>query len=217
MDQWTNADWHRPCESHIFWLYSAPLWLPFCVICNINFYINNNNLFYSQLFSELSLWRRFFCCWHWHRFALLKPISKRNSMVIVCFFRFLVIHTWFLDDSWKERWVQSKHKDDYGELKLSHGKFYGDEVRDQGLKTSQDAKVCWFFPEQFFIRFLFSFMLFLPSFRNRLAIRERVLLFNWLVCFFYSNHIQILAFSETWAEHWLWRWICQSRLFVILN
>lgn len=46
----------------------------------------------------------------------------------------------FLDDSWKERWVQSKHKDDYGEFKLSHGKFYGDAVKDQGIQTSQDAK-----------------------------------------------------------------------------
>ncbi|KAI1719532.1 calreticulin family domain-containing protein [Ditylenchus destructor] len=45
-----------------------------------------------------------------------------------------------LYDSWKERWVQSKHKEDYGDLVLSHGKFYGDETRDQGLKTSQDAK-----------------------------------------------------------------------------
>ncbi|PIO56575.1 hypothetical protein TELCIR_22025, partial [Teladorsagia circumcincta] len=44
------------------------------------------------------------------------------------------------DDSWEERWVQSKHKDDYGEFKLSTGKYFGDAKRDQGLKTSQDAK-----------------------------------------------------------------------------
>ena len=46
----------------------------------------------------------------------------------------------FNDESWADRWVLSKHKSDYGEWKLSHGKFYGDEKRDQGLKTSQDAK-----------------------------------------------------------------------------
>lgn len=46
----------------------------------------------------------------------------------------------FIDDSWEKRWVQSKHKSDYGEFKLSAGKYYGDEKRDQGLKTSQDAK-----------------------------------------------------------------------------
>jgi len=44
------------------------------------------------------------------------------------------------DDSWESRWVQSKHKDDYGKFKLSAGKFYGDEKRDRGIQTSQDAK-----------------------------------------------------------------------------
>jgi calreticulin len=46
----------------------------------------------------------------------------------------------FGDDSWEKRWVQSKHKDDYGAFKLSAGKYYGDADRDQGIKTSQDAK-----------------------------------------------------------------------------
>jgi len=46
----------------------------------------------------------------------------------------------FNDDSWKERWVQSKHKSDYGKFELSAGKYFGDKQRDQGLKTSQDAK-----------------------------------------------------------------------------
>jgi calreticulin len=36
--------------------------------------------------------------------------------------------------------VNSKHKDDYGKFELSSGKFFGDKERDQGLKTSQDAK-----------------------------------------------------------------------------
>ncbi|CAJ0580516.1 unnamed protein product, partial [Mesorhabditis spiculigera] len=46
----------------------------------------------------------------------------------------------FNDDSWEKRWVQSKHKDDFGEFKLSAGKHFGDAKRDQGLKTSQDAR-----------------------------------------------------------------------------
>lgn len=46
----------------------------------------------------------------------------------------------FGDDSWKDRWVTSKQRSDYGEWKLSHGKFYGDEKRDQGIQTSQDAR-----------------------------------------------------------------------------
>ncbi|CAI4222730.1 unnamed protein product [Auanema sp. JU1783] len=46
----------------------------------------------------------------------------------------------FNDDSWEKRWIQSKHKDDYGKFELSAGKFFGDKKRDQGIKTSQDAK-----------------------------------------------------------------------------
>lgn len=46
----------------------------------------------------------------------------------------------FLDKSWEERWIQSKHKDDYGKFKLSHGKFYNDAKKDLGIQTSQDAK-----------------------------------------------------------------------------
>ncbi|XP_076879419.1 uncharacterized protein LOC143527923 [Brachyhypopomus gauderio] len=47
----------------------------------------------------------------------------------------------FLDgDGWKSRWVESKHKSDYGQWKLSSGKFYGDAELDKGLQTSQDAR-----------------------------------------------------------------------------
>ncbi|XP_063787334.1 calreticulin [Pseudophryne corroboree] len=42
-------------------------------------------------------------------------------------------------DGWKERWLLSKHKSDYGQFKLSAGKFYGDAEKDKGLQTSQDA------------------------------------------------------------------------------
>ena len=33
---------------------------------------------------------------------------------------------------WEERWVQSKHKSDYGKFKWTSGKFYGDEEKDKG-------------------------------------------------------------------------------------
>ncbi|KAJ8408258.1 hypothetical protein AAFF_G00256720 [Aldrovandia affinis] len=47
----------------------------------------------------------------------------------------------FLDgDAWSSRWLESKHKSDYGQWKLTSGKFYGDAEKDKGLQTSQDAR-----------------------------------------------------------------------------
>ncbi|XP_051979739.1 calreticulin-like [Xyrauchen texanus] len=47
----------------------------------------------------------------------------------------------FLDgDAWKSRWIESKHKSDYGQWKLTSGKFFGDAELDKGLQTSQDAR-----------------------------------------------------------------------------
>jgi calreticulin len=43
-------------------------------------------------------------------------------------------------DAWEKTWVQSAHKDDYGVLKVTPGKFYADETESRGLQTSQDAK-----------------------------------------------------------------------------
>ncbi|KAJ1085617.1 hypothetical protein NDU88_005747 [Pleurodeles waltl] len=43
-------------------------------------------------------------------------------------------------DLWKSRWVKSKFKDDYGKLKLSSGKFYGDAQKDKGIQTRGDGK-----------------------------------------------------------------------------
>ncbi|XP_074835736.1 calreticulin [Carettochelys insculpta] len=43
-------------------------------------------------------------------------------------------------DAWASRWVESKHKSDYGKFKLTAGKFYGDAEKDKGLQTSQDAR-----------------------------------------------------------------------------
>jgi len=41
---------------------------------------------------------------------------------------------------WESRWVHSEAKDDYGLMKVSAGKYYGDEEAGKGLQTSQDAK-----------------------------------------------------------------------------
>ncbi|XP_058493767.1 calreticulin 3a [Solea solea] len=43
-------------------------------------------------------------------------------------------------DAWTSRWTPSKHKSDYGEWKLTAGKFYGDAEADKGIQTSQDAR-----------------------------------------------------------------------------
>jgi calreticulin len=47
----------------------------------------------------------------------------------------------FDDESYEKRWVYSDSKGaDAGKFALTAGKFYGDEKRDQGIQTSQDAK-----------------------------------------------------------------------------
>merc|ERR1712019_333816 len=52
--------------------------------------------------------------------------------------------TYFKDDfsdgdAWESRWIQSKHKDDYGAFDLHAGKIVAD-ADNKGLRTSQDAK-----------------------------------------------------------------------------
>ncbi|XP_041064244.1 calreticulin isoform X2 [Carcharodon carcharias] len=42
--------------------------------------------------------------------------------------------------AWENRWVESKHRSDYGKFILHTGKFYGDSEKDKGIQTSQDAK-----------------------------------------------------------------------------
>jgi calreticulin len=41
---------------------------------------------------------------------------------------------------WESRWVQSKHKSDYGKFDLSAGKFPADAEASKGLHTAQDAR-----------------------------------------------------------------------------
>jgi len=63
--------------------------------------------------------------------------------VVVLFFAVVSAKIYFKEefgDGWESRWVQSKHKSDYGKFVASHGRFFGDAKRDTGLKTSEDAK-----------------------------------------------------------------------------
>merc|ERR1712023_146850 len=56
---------------------------------------------------------------------------------------FATAEVYFEEDfsgDWESRWVQSKAKSDLGTMKVSAGKFYGDEEAGKGLQTSQDAK-----------------------------------------------------------------------------
>lgn len=43
-------------------------------------------------------------------------------------------------DTYKDRWIESKHKSDYGKFVLTAGEFYGDEELDKGIQTSENAK-----------------------------------------------------------------------------
>jgi len=70
----------------------------------------------------------------------------RLSTTLLLFCAFITVYSTdffvekFEDESYKQRWVQSTSKSDFGEFKLSHGKFYGDAKKDLGLQTSQDAR-----------------------------------------------------------------------------
>ncbi|XP_075147105.1 calreticulin [Haematobia irritans] len=47
----------------------------------------------------------------------------------------------FVDDSWKDSWISSKHPGkEFGKFVLSSGKFFNDKDADKGIQTSQDAK-----------------------------------------------------------------------------
>merc|ERR1712196_242049 len=45
-----------------------------------------------------------------------------------------------LSGDWESRWTQSTAKSDLGVMKVSSGKYFGDEEAAKGLQTSQDAK-----------------------------------------------------------------------------
>jgi len=47
----------------------------------------------------------------------------------------------FDSPKWEERWVQSEFSGkEFGKFDWTAGKFYGDDIKDKGIKTSQDAR-----------------------------------------------------------------------------
>lgn len=46
-------------------------------------------------------------------------------------------------DAWTSRWVESKHKSDYGKFVLTAGKFYGDAEKDKGKQCDETPSVFW--------------------------------------------------------------------------
>lgn len=44
-------------------------------------------------------------------------------------------------DGWTERWIESKHKPDFGKFVLSSGKFYGDQEKDKGKNLGVGAQI----------------------------------------------------------------------------
>merc|ERR1711871_1333473 len=65
------------------------------------------------------------------------------AAVAVSCIGFATAEVYFEEDfsgDWESRWIQSKAKDDLGAMKVTSGKFFGDEEAAKGLQTSQDAK-----------------------------------------------------------------------------
>lgn len=46
-------------------------------------------------------------------------------------------------DAWTSRWVESKHKSDYGKFVLTAGKFYGDAEKDKGEQCGDIPEALW--------------------------------------------------------------------------
>lgn len=44
-------------------------------------------------------------------------------------------------DDWTNRWVESKHKSDFGKFVLSSGKFYGDQEKDKGKRQGVGVQI----------------------------------------------------------------------------
>jgi calreticulin len=69
------------------------------------------------------------------------------SPLIILFVSICTIHCtiYFREDfdtpAWQDKWVQSSYPDkEFGDFEWTAGKFYGDDLKDKGIKTSLDAK-----------------------------------------------------------------------------
>merc|ERR1711871_40037 len=69
--------------------------------------------------------------------------SSVLALVAIACIGFATAEVYFEEDfsgDWESRWIQSKAKDDLGEMKVTSGKYFGDEEAAKGLQTPQDAK-----------------------------------------------------------------------------
>lgn len=81
-----------------------------------------------------------------------QPVTTAHVRMMRCCLLFLVACVglidatiYFRDDfdspKWAERWVQSEFSGkEFGKFDWTAGKFYGDDIKDKGIKTSQDAR-----------------------------------------------------------------------------
>lgn len=60
----------------------------------------------------------------------LKPVT--TSIICAVFLQRSSFVDFSVADAWTSRWVNSEHKSDYGQFKLSAGSFYGDAEKDKG-------------------------------------------------------------------------------------
>merc|ERR1712086_143157 len=73
-------------------------------------------------------------------------IAMSRSLLVVCAIACVALATaevYFEEDfsgDWESRWIQSKAKEDLGAMKVTSGKYFGDEEAAKGMQTSQDAK-----------------------------------------------------------------------------
>merc|ERR1712199_143081 len=68
---------------------------------------------------------------------------KCIAILAIAAFALASAEVYFEEDfsgDWESRWIQSKAKSDLGTMKVSAGKYFGDEEAGKGLQTSQDAK-----------------------------------------------------------------------------
>jgi len=69
------------------------------------------------------------------RTALLSLLLAAPSALATVYFE-----ETFDDESWTDRWVESKVKDEMGKWELSSGEWYANKEIAQGLKTSEDMR-----------------------------------------------------------------------------
>ncbi|KAM3722742.1 Calreticulin [Dirofilaria immitis] len=68
-----------------------------------------------------------------------------STVVLLCIISYANSKIYFQEqfkdgDGWKNRWILSEYRNDYGKFNLSYGQFYNDPEEDLGLTTTEDLK-----------------------------------------------------------------------------